>query len=333
MTIATRPAGKTRLRLSTIGLGTATLGGNTGSPIPETEARGMVSDALDAGISYVDVAPFYGYGKSERIVGDVLRERTGWVLSSKVGRLLKPRVTPKDPKDQWFDPLPFQETPDYSYDGVMRSFEDSLQRLGLDHIDILYMHDIGAMTHGEAGNAKLFPIAMEGGYKALDQLRASGAIQAIGLGVNEWQVMAEALKFGQWDVMLLAGRYTLLEQEPLHTLFPQCANAGTTIVVGGPFNSGVLAGRDSWNYSRAPQSVLDRVRKIADICDAHSVPLAAAALQFPLAHPIVSSVIPGPRSRAELKQILDWWDLKIPASLWTDLRAAKLIDEEAPIPI
>lgn len=332
MALETRPVGRTGLRVSAIGLGTATLGGNIGSPIPDEEARGMVTDALDAGITYVDAAPFYGYGKSERLVGDALRNRSGWTLSTKVGRLLKPRVTAKDPGDQWFDPLPFEQVYDYSYDGVMRSYEDSLQRLGLDHIDILHIHDIGVGTHGAEANARLFPIAMEGGYRALDELRASGAIKAIGLGVNEWQVLAEAMKHGHWDVMLLAGRYTLLEQEPLHTLFPQCEKTGTTIVVGGPFNSGVLVGRDSWNYSRAPQAVLDRVRKIADVCDAHGIPLPVAALHFPIANPVISSVIPGPRSRAELKQILGWWNTAVPASLWSDLRSEGLIDPAAPVP-
>lgn len=332
MPIETRPAGRTAARLSTLGIGAGTLGGNFSPPIPPAEGSGIIADALEAGVTYVDTAPFYGYGKSERAVGDALRSRSVWTLSSKVGRLLKPRTTPKDPNDSWYEPLPFEPVYDYSYDGILRSFEDSLQRLGLDHIDVLYMHDIGAATHGEAKNAELFPIAMEGGYKALDRLRSSGAIKAIGLGVNEWQVLVEAMKHGQWDTFLLAGRYTLLEHEPIHTLFPLCEKAGTSIVVGGPFNSGILVGRDTWNYSRAPQAVLDRVQAIARVCDAHQVALPAAALRFPLASPVVSSVIPGPRSRAELAQILAWWNAEIPASLWTDLRTEGLIDPAAPIP-
>jgi D-threo-aldose 1-dehydrogenase len=332
MLIETRHAGRTQAKLSTFGLGTATLGGNFQPPIQEADGRAIVSRALDIGITYVDTAPFYGYGKAERTVGDVLRHRTGWTLSSKVGRLLKPRTTPRTADDQWVEPLPFEQVYDYSYDGVMRSFEDSLQRLGLDHIDILYMHDISVETLGEARKAALFPIAMDGGYKALDRLRSSGAIKAIGLGVNEWQALAEALQYGQWDCFLLAGRYTLLEQEPLHTLFPLCEKAGTSIVVGGPFNSGILAGRDTWNYSRAPQAVIDRVKAISRVCDSHGVPLPAAALAFPLAHPIVASVIPGPRTASELDQILGWWQTSIPGSLWSDLRNEGLIDAQAPVP-
>ncbi|MCX5515568.1 pyridoxal 4-dehydrogenase [Kaistia algarum] len=332
MPFETRAAGRTGLQLSTLGLGSATLGGNVRPPISDADSRSMVTHAFELGIRYFDTAPFYGYGKAERIMGDSLRPHSGWALSSKVGRLLKPRVTPRGPEDQWVDPLPFEQVYDYSYDGVMRSFEDSLQRLGLDHIDLLLMHDVSTETLGEAGKAHHFPIAMDGGYKAMDQLRSSGAVKAIGIGVNEWQVLAEALDYGQWDAFLLAGRYTLLEQEPLHTLFPKCQKAGTTIVLGGPFNSGILAGRDTWNYARAPQAIMDRANAIARVCDAHGVELPAAALRFVIGNPIVSSVIPGPRTAAELDQIVGWWNQPIPASLWTDLRNEGLIDPESPLP-
>lgn len=227
MKFETRAAGRTGLQLSTFGLGTATLGGNVHPPVPDAQSRALVEHALDIGIRYVDTAPYYGYGKSERIVGDALRPLHDWKLSSKVGRLLKPRVSAREPGDQWVEPLPFEHVHDYSYDAVMRSFEDSLQRLGLDHIDLLLMHDISVETLGAAGKAHHFPIAMDGGYKALDRLRSSGAVKAIGIGVNEWQALAEATEYGQWDAFLLAGRYTLLEQEPLHTLFPLCEKAST----------------------------------------------------------------------------------------------------------
>lgn len=333
MPFETRAAGRTSLRLTTLGLGTATLGGNFRPPISDIDSRAIVEKGLDVGIRFVDTAPYYGYGKAERLVGDVLRGRKeDWTIATKVGRLLKPRTTPQPAGDQWVDPLPFEDVFDYSYDGVMRSFEDSLQRLGLDHIDLLMMHDIGTQTHGAARNAELFPIAMDGGYKALDRLRSSGAVKAIGMGVNEWQVLAEATKYGDWDTFLLAGRYTLLEQEPLHTLFPLLERAGTTIIVGGPFNSGILVGRDSWNYSKAPQSVIDRVKAILRVCDAHNVALPAAALRFPLASPVVTSVIPGPRAAGELDQIVEWFEADIPASLWTDLRNEGLLDPAAPIP-
>ncbi|MBZ9936505.1 aldo/keto reductase [Mesorhizobium sp. BR1-1-16] len=332
MLIETRAAGRTSLQLSTLGLGTATLGGNVSPPISDVEGRAIVERAVELGIRYVDTAPYYGYGRSEHLVGDVLRHHPDVMISTKVGRMLKPRVAPQPAGDQWVNPLPFEHRYDYSYDGVMRSFEDSFQRLGVDHIELLLIHDIGVDQHGEALNAEFFPVAMAGGYRALDELRSAGAVKAIGLGVNEWQVLAEATKYGQWDAFLLAGRYTLLEQEPLHTLFPLCEQAGTSIIVGGPFNSGILAGRDTWNYARAPEAIMTRARKIAAVCDAHDVALPAAALRFPLGSPLVTSVIPGPRSAAEVGEIAAWFAADIPPSLWTDLRTEGLIDPAAPIP-
>jgi D-threo-aldose 1-dehydrogenase len=327
----TRALGRTAVRVTTIGLGGATLGGNMDA-VGDDEARALVGAAYDAGIRYFDTAPFYGYGKSERVVGDALRPRSGWVLSTKVGRLLKPRTTPRTPDDQWVDPLPFEQVYDYGYDAVLRSAEDSLQRLGLDHVDILYLHDIGSYQHGAEKHAVYFKQAMEGGYKALDRLRSEGTIKAIGIGVNEWQVLKDALAYGQWDAFLLAGRYTLLEQESLHNLLEPCLKAGTSIVVGGPFNAGLLVGRDVWNYAKAPPWALERAKALGRVCEAHGVPLPVAALKFPLAHPAVAAVIPGPRSRAEFQQIMSWWDTPVPASLWTDLRSEGLIAADAPVP-
>ena len=181
----------------------------------------------------------------------------------------------------------------------MRSFEDSFQRLGLARIDILYVHDIGAYQHGPEAHPAHMKILRESGYRALEELRGGGAVSAIGIGVNEREVLLEAMEWGQWDAFLLAGRYTLLEQAPLDDLLPKCVAAGTSIVVGGPLNSGILAGRDTWNYDAAPPEVVARVKAIAAICDSHNVPLPAAALQFPLAHPAVAAIIPGPRNAAE----------------------------------
>ncbi len=228
--------------------------------------------------------------------------------------------------------LPFTPVFDYSYDAIMRSYEDSLQRTGLDKIDILYVHDIGNLTHGDTDGPAQFEIAMGDGYRALEALRSSGAISAIGLGVNETAVCQAALERGDWDVFLLAGRYTLLEQSPLDDLFPACEKAGTDIVVGGPFNSGVLVGGETFDYDQIPQYVASRVAKLKNICDAHNIPLAAAALQFPLAQPIVKSVIPGPRTPSELSQILDWWNINIPASLWSDLQSEGMIRADAILP-
>ena len=331
MTLETRRLGQTSVDVTVIGLGCATLAGNA-EAVSEAEAKAIVSTAFDAGIRYFDTAPFYGYGGSEHAVGNGLRQRDDWVLSTKVGRLLKPRRTPRDPADAWKNPFPFEPVFDYSYDGVMRSFEDSQQRLGLNRVDILYIHDVDTYTHGPQVAPKMFDVAMRGAYKALDELRRNGQIRAIGLGVNNSEPVAAALDHGKWDAFLLAGRYTLLEQEPVRTLFPALKKHGASIVIGGPFNSGVLVGRDLWNYGRVPEPVMKKVKAIAAVCDAHKVPLPAAALRFPLAHPVVASIIPGPRSVAELTEILGWWNTKIPAGLWSDLKGAKLIDAEAPVP-
>ena len=332
MNIGTRQVGRTALQVGELGLGGATLGGNMDA-VTDAMARSIVASAFDSGLRYFDTAPYYGYGRSEHVVGDELRGRTDWVLSTKVGRLLKPRRTPQDPGDLWRNPHPFEPVFDYSYGAIMRSYEDSLQRLGLNRIDILYIHDIDVFTHGTADRQEaMFRKAMDEAYRALDELRRSGDIKAIGLGVNEVRPIADALQHGTWDVFLLAGRYTLLEQEPVHTLFPALAKHGASIVIGGPFNSGVLAGGETWNYRRAPADVVERIAGLKRVTAAHKVPLAAAALQFPLANPIVASVIPGPRSIDELNQILAWSELKIPAGLWSDLQSEGLLDAAAPVP-
>ena len=327
-----RRVGRTDIEVTTLGLGGASLAGNY-TPVPPEQARATVTHALDAGITYVDAAPHYGFGRSEHLMGDVLRERRdGVVLSSKVGRLLQPVHGRDWPRDEWIDPLPFRELFDYSYDGVMRSFEDSLQRLGLERIDILYVHDIGAGTHGVEGNRPLWAQLAGGGYKALRELRDSGLVSAIGLGVNEWQVLMDAFALGDWDVFLLAGRYTLLEQTSLDPFLTTCVERGASVVIGGPFNSGILAGGDQFNYAKAPEEIVSKVRAIEAVCRDHGIPLPAAALQFPLAHPAVCNVLPGPRSPAELNGILDWWNTEIPAELWTALAAKGLLAPGTPIP-
>ena len=296
-------------------------------------AEAIVGAAWEAGVRYVDTAPFYGVGQAERAAGDALRERPrdAWVLSTKVGRLLRPNPTGRH-ADGRRHPLPFDPVYDYSHDGIMRSFEDSLQRLGLARIDILYVHDIGAYQHGPEAHPGLMRTLRESGYRALETLRAGGAVKAIGIGVNEREVLLEAMEWGQWDAFLLAGRYTLLEQAPLDDLLPKCVAAGTSIVVGGPLNSGILAGRDTWNYAPAPPEVIARVKAIAAICDSHRVPLAAAALQFPLAHPAVAAIIPGPRNPGEFNANLALLRHPIPAVLWSDLRQAGLLHPAAPVP-
>nr|WP_295886975.1 aldo/keto reductase [uncultured Devosia sp.] len=331
-TFEKRRIGRTDLEVTTLGLGGASLAGIFSGVSPE-QARATVAHALDVGINYVDTAPQYGLGRSEHLVGDALRERRdGVVLSSKVGRLLKPVSAAEQDKGNWVDPLPFNQLYDYSYDGVMRSFEDSQQRLGLKDIDILYVHDIGVATHGVEGNKPLWAQLASGGYKALRELRDAGVVKAIGLGVNEWQVLMDAFALGDWDVFLLAGRYTLLEQTSLDPFMTTCVQRGASVVVGGPFNSGILVGGDKFNYAKAPDDIVAKVRAIEAVCRQFGVPLPAAALQFPLTHPAVCNVLPGPRSPQELDGILDWWDVKVPGELWTTLAAKGLLASGTPIP-
>jgi D-threo-aldose 1-dehydrogenase len=325
-----RRIGRTSLEVTSFGLGCATLGG-TRYGVGRQEAEAIVGAAWAAGVRYFDTAPFYGFGQAERCVGDALREapRDDWVLSTKVGRLLRPRLVAAAGKHH---PMPFDLVFDYSYDGVMRSFEDSLQRLGLARIDILFVHDIGAWIHGREAHLQLVRTLREGGYRALEALRAAGVVTAIGIGVNEREVLLEALDWGDWDAFLLAGRYTLLEQAPLDDLLPKCLEAAISIVVGAPLNTGILAGRDIWNYAPAPGEIVARIAGIRAVCESHGVPLTAAALQFPLAHPAVAAIIPGPRNVGEFATNLEHLRRPIPTALWADLRQAGLLDPRAPTP-
>ena len=338
--IARRRLAATGLTVTELGFGTAPLG-NLFKPLPDTTARETLAAAQKAGFGYYDTAPFYGFGLSERRLGDALRSRKDIVLSTKVGRLLKPVTGPMKEdvmRHGYATPMPFEPVYDYSYDAVMRSFEESLQRLGLSRIDLLYIHDIGRLTHGEQNTARMAELTEGGGLKALEELRTSGAISGFGMGVNEIQACLEVMAHARLDVILLAGRYTLLEQNALDEFFPRCTEAGTAIVVGGPYNSGILAvGTQSgaplyYDYEPAPAAVIEKVRKIEAVCERHGVPLAAAALQFPLAHSIVASVIPGLDSPQRVEQTVSLYHHKIPAALWQDLRRENLIRVDAPIP-
>ena len=335
--IETRRIGRTAIEVTSFGAGGFSIG-NLWEAIADDAARGAIDGAYDAGIRYFDTAPEYGYGLSERRIGDALRgrPRDEFVLSTKVGLLLKPRAGPLPADDMFVDPLPFETVYDYSYDATMRSFEDSLQRLGLNRIDIVLIHNLDTHVHGDEALPAHFRTAMDGAYKALDELRSAGAISAIGLGVNRWEVCEDALEEGDFDCFLLAGRYTLLVQTSLDSFLPKCVEREISIILGAPFNSGILvrppARNPTFDDMAAPDDVVARVQRIRDVCERHSVPVAAAALQFPMAHPAVATVIPGIRSTAELAENLAFSALPIPADLWSELKAEGLLHADAPTP-
>jgi len=324
-----RTLGSTDVQVTPLGLGGAAFG-NLYARVGDGEAAATVDAALEQGVRYFDTAPYYGYGLSEKRLGEALA-RCDVVVSTKVGRLLVPRDgAPRE--DQGFvDALRFDPIFDYSYDGVMRSVEESLARMDRDCFDVLLIHDVGALTHGEDAHAELFDTAMTGGYRALDELRRAGRVGAIGLGVNETAVCLEALQRGDFDCFLLAGRYTLLEQGALRDLLPACVDRGTSIIVGGPYNSGVLVSGGHYDYVPAPADVVERVRQIDTVCRAHAVPLSAAALQFPLHHPAVACVIPGARSPEEVRAAAEGIEQSVPPGLWSDLVSEGLLDPDAPV--
>lgn len=311
MSIQTRHLTRSGLPLSVLGLGCATLVADP-APAAISDARQVLANAQEAGISYFDTAPLYGKGLSERLVGDALRGAAGRVLSTKVGRILEPDSSAPSH-------MPFCVAFDYSYDGIMRSVEHSFQRLGLSKIDIAYAHDLGRHTHGDDAGAQYKKFFEGGGYRALDTLRRSGDIAAIGLGVNEVQVCQDAMNDGEFDLFLLAGRYTLLERTGALSFFEDCAAAGTDIVIGGPFNSGLLVGGSTYNYLAIPEEIGKRHGALVEYCAHHKVEIGAAALQFPLRHRGVKSVVPGPKTPAELSQILNWMDAEISQSFWDNL--------------
>ena len=335
-----RRVGKTALEVTTLGMGGATLAGMMGNVVPPEQARAVTSAAIDAGIGYFDTAPHYGSGRSEHFMGDALRYRhDDRVISTKVGRLLRPVRSDAERllDNPWTEAFPFEIVYDYSYDGVMRSYEASLQRMGVAHVEILLVHDIGTRTHGEEGNKHHWQQLADGGYKALNELKSSGAIGAIGIGVNEWPVLMDAMEIGDWDVFLLANRYNLLEQTCLDPFMTRLAERGTSLIAAGPFAAGVLAGTDVWGpdngaYQKAPPEIVDKVGRLRAMADAHGIPLGAAALQFALAHPVVCTVLTGPKSPAELEGILDWWNTRIPQGFWDDLAGSGLLAAGTPLP-
>jgi D-threo-aldose 1-dehydrogenase len=319
--------GKTDLEVTKLGFGTVALG-----ILPDEEqeiGREAVRRAYAHGLTFFDTAPYYGNGKAERRLGEALRgvDRSTYVIGTKVGRVV--------PLDSETYPKGWQPAFDYSYDAVFRTYETSLKRLGVDRVDVVLLHDIGAVTHGDR-HPELFKQAMDGGYRALAELKSEGAISAIGVGVNEWQVLEEAMGAADFDVFLLAGRYTLLEQTALDSFLPLCERRNISVLVGGPFNSGILAKGPSpgvwYNYTAAPEPILERVRRIEKVCARYGVSLPAAALRFPVAHPAVTSVVFGPRSADEALTNLDQFETYIDPELWSALKRENLLRSDAPTP-
>jgi D-threo-aldose 1-dehydrogenase len=327
------------LPFTELGIGTAPLG-NMYRALDEAAAQAALQAGWDAGCRTIDTAPFYGLGLAETRLNTFLRgrPRDSYILSTKIGRRLA--ACPPGERSgigQFFDTPSRRVVFDYSYDGTMRSLEDSLERLGVDRVDILLCHDVDIFTHGskEASDARIREF-MEGGYLALHRLREEGLVSAIGAGVNNWEVCEALARQGDFDLFLLAGRYTLLEQEALTSFLPLCEERGIGILLGGPYNSGILAtGAQpgaTYNYGPAAQDILDRVARIERVCAAHGVRLIEAALRFPLAHPSVVSVIPGGQTAAEWLANAEVLRARIPPALWAELKAQGLLRADAPVP-
>ncbi|WFU14592.1 aldo/keto reductase [Bradyrhizobium sp. CB3481] len=325
-----RKVGRTGLKVTQFGLGGTGLG-SLYRPVNNHDAEATLSQAWKDGIRFFDTAPMYGYGQSERRIGDFLREKSGddYVLSTKVGRLLEPGSRDLD-TDPFKSPFNFTARFDYSYDATKRSLEDSLQRLGLPCVDIVLIHDIGTDTHGPEMQPNVYRSAMDGAYRALHDLRSVGVIKAIGLGVNEWHVCLDAMRDGDFDCFLLAGRYTLLEQSALDVFLPKCIETGASVFLGGVFNSGILVDpavpNATFNYKPASEKLRSKALSIQAVCKEHGVSLPAASLALPLRHPAVASILSGASRPSEIEQITAWLHQKIPESLWDDLKAAGLLD-------
>ncbi|MBI3503566.1 MAG: aldo/keto reductase [Proteobacteria bacterium] len=332
---ARRTIGRTALAVSQLGFGAAPFG-NLLADVPDSATRAAVDAAFDAGINYFDTAPFYGHGLSEHRLGEALRgrPRDSFVVSTKVGRLLKPRNGMERSIGPFATTLPFDPVYDYSYDGAMRSFEDSLQRLGMSRVDIVLIHDVTPKWQGDLLEER-YRQAMDGAYKALERLRSSGAIRAIGVGINDVDILGRFARDGDFDCFMLAGRYTLLDTSALPDLLPTCERRRISILLAAPYNSGILAtgavpGAKYW-YADAPAEILDRVRAIEAVCARHGISLQAAATQFPLGHPALASVAAGYRAPEEVRIAAAACRARIPAGFWSDMKSVGLIDQIAPI--
>lgn len=324
--------------LTLLGLGTAPLGGLY-APVAASDARETVAAAWDLGIRYFDAAPMYGLGRSEHFMGEFLREQdpASFHVSTKVGRLMSferpgrtlPPEPPKNPFDSgWFNGLPFREVFDYSYDGILRSYDDSRQRTGLSRLDILFVHDIGRVTHGERHDLHWGALTRGGGFRALTELKAAGLIAGFGLGVNEWEVTRDAMQEADLDVSMLAGRFSLLDDSAVETFLPLAKKHEVDLVIAGVFNSGMLAstsGRKKFNYVDAPAEMIAKAEKLEAICHAFDVPLPAAAIQYPLRHPAATVVAVGAKTAKQITTNVEWFERPIPEELWTKLEEEGLV--------
>ena len=317
--------GRTSLRVTRLGLGTAPLAGLYRA-VANADALAVIEAAWQTGIRFFDTAPLYGHGLAEERVGRVLRDRrrNEFTLATKVGRLLRADVPP-EPGQSFRGVPPVNPTFDFSYDGVMRSFEESRQRLGIEKIDILHIHDPD----------DYYREALQGAYRALDRLRRDGVISAVGAGMNQAEMLTRFAKEADFDCFLLAGRYTLLDQVALKELLPTCLDRGVAIIAAGVFNSGILGDPKPgthYNYQPAPPELIERALRIKAVCDRHAVPLRAAAIQFPLGHPAVQTVVVGCRSVDQLEDSVRMFETEIPHALWDELKAERLLPDEVPTP-
>ncbi len=333
-----RQIGDSTVSVTRLGLGGASLGGLFDA-VADADALATVERAWTLGIRYFDTAPLYGYGASERRMGHVLagRPRDSFVLSTKVGRLIRPLDQISDDADVDRQALDGREDAfyagsgavrpvfDYSGDGVQRSIEESLERLGLDRIDIALIHDPDRHWAAAIGQA----------YPALHRLREQGTIGAIGAGMNQSAMLARFAREGEFDVFMLAGRYTLFDQDGLTELLPLCLDRGIAVLIAGVMNSGLLAGTQRaprLDYRPAPPSAIDRARRLETVCGRHGTTLKAAAIQFPLAHPAVVALVAGVRSIDHLEDYPALMRETIPPALWIDLKGEALISSDAPTP-
>jgi D-threo-aldose 1-dehydrogenase len=331
-----RLLGRTGLEVSTLGFGSAPLG-DLYSLLDDSAAIGAVERALELGINLLDTSPLYGHGLSEHRCGTAIRRvpRETIVLCTKVGRWMDPHHG-RGSGSGFVGGLPHRAVIDYSYDGTMRSVEQSLLRLGTDRLDLLLIHDVDVWTHGADAIEDRFREAMAGAYLALDRLRSENVVAGIGVGVNEAEMCVRFAEAGSFDVMLLAGRYSLLEQPALSHFLPLAQRQGIGVMLGGVFNSGILAtgavAGAKYNYQDAPVEILAKVKRIEGVCVAHGVALPTAALHFALGHPAVASVVLGAVTAHEVERNVAGFASPVPSALWSDLKAEHLLDPDVPVP-